>query len=407
VSRLGNLIGGSASRLFISTRGVSSVLALLLALIYTKLLGLEKRSVLTFIMVSALILTIVFTSGLSLGLRNKSKKLIKNEEYIGYIVLILGASIIVGLINCILLLTYSRIKTEIAFPIFVVCFVYSSLACFTLGLQDALFAAGNLKTVTIFDVTTILIQISAFFFLISIAKTSLIISIFISFIFSYSIISFASLTIFLFTTPIKRTQIVAGIRIVLNQSKKQHLFGIATGLADRLDRFLIGLILPITFLAKYALLSSITSFARFLPDSMMKVSLLRHHKNEKVPGVSYSFQSASFMLLAGLSLAGLSQLFIFYVFGGNWLLPSSVTFLIVSQEILRGIYQSRAIKLISLDGAPEVSKISGLLIAVSLPMMPLLLFTIGIWGAPLAMILNYFILIMLLEKEIKKVSNAH
>jgi O-antigen/teichoic acid export membrane protein len=406
VFRLGKLIGGSASRLFITTRGISSALALLLALTYTKLLGLEKRSVLTFIMVSALILTIVFTSGLSLGLRNKSKKLIKNEEYIGYIILILGASLMVGLVNCILLLTYSRIKTEIPFPIFVVCFVYSTLACLTLGLQDALFAAGNLKTVTIFDVTTILIQISVFFFLISIAKTSLIISIFISFIFSYSIISFASLTIFLFTTPIERSQIVTGIKIVLNQSKKQHLFGIATGLADRLDRFLIGLILPITFLAKYALLSSITSFARFLPDSLTKVSLFRHHRNEKVLGVSYSFQSAGFMVFAGFFLAGISQIFIFYVFGENWLLPSSVTFLIISQEILRGIYQARAMKLISLGGAPEVSRISGLLIAVSVSMMPLLLFTIGIWGAPLAMIFNYSILILLLEKEIKVFSNA-
>jgi hypothetical protein len=53
-----------------------------------------------------------------------------------------------------------------------------------------------------------------------------------------------------------------------------------------------------------------------------------------------------------------------------------------------------------------VSRISGLLIAVSVSMMPLLLFTIGIWGAPLAMIFNYSILILLLEKEIKVFSNA-
>ena len=110
MSRLGNLIGGSASRWFISTRGVSSTLALLLALSYTKILGVDKRSILAFIMVSALILTITLTSGISLALRNKPKPEIKDEEFIGYLVLILIFSICAGVFNCLLLLVYSHLK---------------------------------------------------------------------------------------------------------------------------------------------------------------------------------------------------------------------------------------------------------------------------------------------------------
>lgn len=402
MSRLGKFLGGSASRLFVGSRGVSSVLALLLALTYAKLLGLEKRSVLAFIMVSALILTIIFTSGFSLGLRNKSKQAIKNEEFVGYIIVVFIASLIVGSINCLLLLTYSNLKTSIPFPIFVVCFIYSSLACFTLGLQDALLAAGNLKTATIFDITTILIQILVFSFLVNVAQTSLIVSIFLSFIFSYSMISFGSLAIFFFTLPVEKDKLVIGLKTVLTQSRKKHLFGIATGLADRLDRFLIGLILPITFLAKYALLSSIIFFARFLPDSAMKINLMKHHKKEPVLGVSFSLQDIIYLTLAGLLFVGLSQTFISYVFGNDWLLPNSLSALIVGQEVLRGIYQSKSIKLIALGDSIIMSKFSSLLITLSLSLMPLFIFVMGIWGAPLAMILNYTLLILLLNNELRK-----
>jgi hypothetical protein len=313
----------------------------------------------------------------------------------------------VGSINCLLLLIYSNLKTSIPFPIFVVCFIYSSLACFTLGLQDALLAAGNLKTATIFDITTILIQILVFSFLVNIAQTSLIVSIFLSFIFSYSMISFGSLAIFFFILPVEKDKLVIGLKTVLTQSRKKHLFGIATGLADRLDRFLIGLILPITFLAKYALLSSIIFFVRFLPDSAMKINLLKHHKKEAALGVSFSLQNIIYITLAGLLFVGLSQTFISYMFGNDWLLPNSLSALIVGQEVLRGIYQSKSIKLIALGDSVVMSKFSGLLIALSLSLMPLFIFVIGIWGAPLAMILNYTLFILLLNNELRKESHGH
>ena len=304
MSRLGKLLGGSASRWFISTRGFSSILALLLALSYTKILGIDKRSILAFIMVSALILTVILTSGLSLALRNKPKTEIRNEEFIGYLVLLLTLSLFAGGLNCLLLLFYSNIKSPIPAPIFVVCFIYTALACANLGLQDSLLAAGHLRLATIFDFVTILIQILGLLFFINIAQTSLIVSVFISFIFSYSLISFASTAILLNSFPIKSSLLAGGIRSLIVQSKQQHLFGIASGLVDRIDRFLIGLILPIAFLAKYALLSSIISFARFLPDSAAKISLLRHHRGETTRSNSFSIRQVMFIAITGIFFVG-------------------------------------------------------------------------------------------------------
>jgi len=407
VSRVGKLIGGSASRWFISTRGFSSVLALMLALSYTKILGIDKRSILAFIMVSALILTIIFTSGISLALRNKPRSEIKDEEFIGYLVLVSMLSLGAGAINCLLLLVYSNIRSEIPGPIFVVCFVYSALACANLGFQDALLAAGSLKIATIFDLITVLIQILTLIFFVNIAQTSLMVSVFIAFIFSYSLISFASIAIFLNSFTIDKSLLKNGIRSILEQSKKQHLFGIASGLVDRVDRFLIGLILPIAYLAKYALLSSIISFARFLPDSAAKINLLKHHRGERTSGVTYSAREISFIALAGIFFVASAQGFIYLAFGTKWLLPISVAIMLVSQEILRGNYQLKAVKLVAIGGAHAMSRISGMLILLSISLITIGVFLLGIWGAPMAMITVYFSLTFLVKNELKKVSSAH
>ena len=407
MSRLGNLLGGSASRWFVSTRGFSSILALLLALSYTKILGIDKRSILAFIMVSALILTVILTSGLSLALRNKPKNEIRNEEFVGYLVLLSILSLIAGGINCILLLFYSNIKSDIPAPIFVVCFVYTVLACANLGIQDALLAAGNVKTAVIFDLLTILIQIASLLFFVKIAQTSLIVSVFISFIFSYSLISFASATILINAFPTQRSLLNTGARSMLMQSKKQILFGIASGLVDRVDRFLIGLILPIAFLAKYALLSSIISFARFLPDSAAKISLLAHHNGEKTRGTSYSHRQVLFILVAGILFVAASQGFIYIAFGNAWVLPLYVGILLVCQEILRGNYQMKATKLVALGGTQAMSRIAGLLILLSLSLITIFVFVWGVWGAPLAMLAVYCLITFLVNLELKKIPSVN
>jgi len=284
----------------------------------------------------------------------------------------------------------------------VVCFVYSSLACLTLGLQDGLLAKGNLKIVTFFDLATILIQIITFLFLIYISQTSLIVSVFLSFIFSYSLISFGTLVIFLISTPIENRKTKSGIKRLLLQSKNQHMFGIASGLVDRVDRFLIGLILPIVFLAKYALVSSIISFARFLPDAATKVYLLKYHSKDGPVKVGLSVRNVVFIVLSGIFLVAGTQGFITIMFGSEWLLPTSVAILLLSQEVLRGNYQLRASELIATGGILEMSKISSFLIIASILFVSLAIYAFGIWGAPLAMTFTYVVLTVLVTKKIRE-----
>jgi len=353
-------------------------------------------------MVSALILTFIFTSGISLALRNKPPSEIRDEEYFGFLTLVALAGILVGIMNCSLLLIYSNLKTDIPGPIYVVCFVYSFFACVNMGYQDALLAMNNLKLATFFDLMTIIVQIATMSFFIKLSQTSLIISVFVAFIFSYALISFATGAVFLNSLALNFQLLTSGIRSVLRQSRNQHLFGIANGLVDRIDRFLIGLILPIGILAKYALLSSIISFARFFPDAAVKLNLVRHHQGKAKHKLNSDPRTMLAITIAGAVFALCAQLFIKLVFGDLWLLPISIGLLFVAQEILRGNYQMMAVHLIAIGGKSEITKISLLLIVSSISFIAVGAFSFGILGVPMAMICVYLLLTLRITAILKR-----
>jgi O-antigen/teichoic acid export membrane protein len=386
---------------------VSTGLALALALSYTKILGVEKRSVLTFVMVSAIILAFIFTSGISLALRNKPSIKIKDEEYFGFLAIVFITGLLTAIINCSLLLLYSNIKTYIPGPIYLVCFLYSFFACVALGYQDALIAMGNLKFATMLDLITVVIQAFTMWFFIKVGLTSLIISIFLAFILSYMLVALSVVIVVFNSFHFSLESLASGMRSILSQSRAQHLFGIANGLVDRVDRFLVGLLLPFGFIAKYALLSSIISVARFFPDAFIKLSLLRHHDGEAKKESSINPLTVFMILFIGLSLVFAAQFFIGTVFGKIWLLPISVGFLFLSQEILRGVYQIKAIRLIAVGGKSDMSRISVQLIVLSTLFISLGALGFGIWGVPAAMVLTYIVLILQIDTRLKRYSHVH
>jgi len=405
MTRLRQLLTGSPGRLFVSTRGVTSGLALVLALYYTKLLGVEKRSILVFIMVSALILTVILTSGISLTLRNRPTGSIKSSDLVSFLFIITVSGVIVGALNTLLLSYYAAIRSDLTSAIFIICFIYSFFACVNLGFQDALVARGNLKLAAFFDLITILVQGLSLLFFVYLDQTSLFMSVMISFVFSYLLISFATLSVFIQTESINFKGVVTNSTQLIKTSSNNQLFGIANGLADRIDRFLIGLIMPLALLSKYALITSIISFTRFFPEAYNRILLLRHHSTE--PGQKRTFSITSLVLSAsGIAIFVLiAQLFIEFVFGNNWVLPLEVAILFAVQEVLRGYYQSNAIKLVALGGSRFISHISFFLILSAVILMVLLINQFGLLGAPTSMILIYMVLNYLVINRIRVLSN--
>jgi O-antigen/teichoic acid export membrane protein len=379
-------------------------MALVLALYYTKLLGVEKRSILVFIMVSALILTVILTSGISLTLRNRPTSSIKSSDLVSFLFIITGSGVLVGVLNTLLLTYYEGIRSDLTIAIYIICFIYSFFACVNLGFQDALVARGNLKLAAFFDLITILVQGLSLLFFVYLDQTSLFMSVMISFVFSYLLISFATLSVFIQTESMNFSKVFSNSKELVKTSSKNQLFGIANGLADRIDRFLIGLIMPLALLSKYALITSIISFTRFFPEAYNRILLLRHHSTE--PGQKRTFSISSLMLAASgiVIFVLIAQFFIEFVFGNNWALPLEVAVLFAVQEILRGYYQSNAIKLVAFGGSRFISHISFFLILSAVLLMVLLINQFGLIGAPISMILIYIVLNYLVTNRIKALS---
>jgi len=67
----------------------------------------------------------------------------------------------------------------------------------------------------------------------------------------------------------------------------------------------------------------------------------------------------------------------------------------------------KATELVALGGSHAMSRISGLLILLSVSLITVLVVILGVWGAPLAMLVVYFLLTYLVKLELKKVSSVH
>ena len=401
MARIRQLTMGSPSRLFLSTRGLTSGLALVLALYYTKLLGVEKRSILVFIMVSALILTVIFTSGVSLTFRNRSADSINSKALMAYLTTIALGGFGVAILSSVFLSFFSQSQSKIPASIYIIGFVYSLLACLNLGFQDALVAKGNLKLATFLDFITILIQGLSLIFFVYLDQTSLFMSVIISFVISYLLIVFATISVFIQTEKFEFRGVGKEIKLLLNSSKQNQLFGIANGMADRLDRFLIGLMLPLTFLAKYALITSLISFTRFFPEVYNRVLLLKHHQKSVKQQNNFGLVAYALIGFAAVIFVFVSQGFIQIVFGQKWLLPINIALIFALQEILRGWYQSNATKIVAIGGSKVVSQMSLFLILGSIVLMSVGINMVGLVGAPLSMVTLYAILNQVSSRKLK------
>jgi O-antigen/teichoic acid export membrane protein len=111
----------------------------------------------------------------------------------------------------------------------------------------------------------------------------------------------------------------------------------------------------------------------------------------------------AYFLIGGTIVAFvfLSQIFVEIFFGDNWLLPINVGLIFALQEVLRGLYQSKATLLIASGESRLVSKSSFFLIVGSILLMIVGINYLGLVGAPMTMVLIYSILIRVMNNRLK------
>jgi O-antigen/teichoic acid export membrane protein len=389
---------------YLGARGFSAGLAMVFALLYSNSLGVERRSIVAFIMTSAIVIGVIFTSGVSLTFR-KSIQAPENKLTINsYIYLITMLSIVASAVTFLSVYIFSRTKIEIPRTLLLITIIYAFFATLDYCLHQALIAFSLFKLASILDVLTICMQVSVYLMLFSLNQVSIAVSLFSALILSYitSTITTVLLLIGILNPSIKFKG--GEIRTLLNASKNLHLLGIATGFADRIDRIVIAWFLPLDILGKYAVGTSFISFLRFFPEAMGRWIV----SGQTVPifgklGKSLLNRILAILLLV-VSGSLLTQVFVIIFFGDEWTLPILVIIFFASQEIARGYYQVRLSRIVSTGLEKTVRNTSLGLIFIA-PIFSIIgAKSIGIYGVPLGMLVGYVGLNYYLKHATTKVS---
>jgi O-antigen/teichoic acid export membrane protein len=356
-------------------------------------------------MVSALILTVLFTSGISLTFRNQPKNRINGDSLFGFLILILAGSLLVGSISTLLLKYFSYLQGSLPTSIYIACFLYSALGCINLGVTDGLIANGNLRLASYFDFSSIIFQLLFLFFLVQLDQTTIFMSIMISFIVSYLLITFAAFSVFFHAYAINVEKMFkSGINLIV-ESKNNQIFGIANGFIDRMDRFIIGLALPLVLLAKYSLITGIISYSRFLPEAINKLRVQKLRQSEHNVNSLFFKRSSSritnlVVAIISMGLTFLAMTFVSLIFGKEWSLPIEIPLLFTLQELMRAAYQMKATTEITNGNSSYVNRLSLFLLIFSTLLMILGVNIFGIIAAPLSMIITYSVLIYVISRKI-------
>ena len=159
---MSHLISRKIKNGFLLTRGISSLLALVFSLYYSKTLGVEKRSLVTLMLVVIVIVIVILTSGVGLAFRKftiSNPKLISLSAYL-YTNLILA--FLVSGFSIGILLTYSASHESIPTTLLYLAAIYAFLGALDFNFHQGLIAYGMFKIASILDLLTIVIQISVF-----------------------------------------------------------------------------------------------------------------------------------------------------------------------------------------------------------------------------------------------------
>ena len=402
-----HLISRKIKNGFLLTRGISSFLALVFSLYYSKTLGIEKRSLVTLMLVVTVIVMVALTSGVGLAFRKytvSDPKLISLSAYLhtNLILAFLVSGFSIGI-----LLIYSASRESIPTTLLYLAAIYAFLGALDFNFHQGLIAYGMFKIASILDLLTIMIQISVFFLFSLSNQVSIAASLFTSLIISYITSVVSSALILLVHTNASITPSWKDIRLLIKTSTPFHVVGIASGFADRIDRIAIAWFLPLGVLGKFAVGTSLLSYLRFLPEAFSRLIVSGQSSFQLSASklINKSWLARFFIgAFACLVFATFSQGLIWVVLGKQWLIPFMVVLGFSVQELIRGYFQIRISGLVAAGKENIVAKLSVLLIVLSAILSIIGVNLAGLIGVPIGIALTYLILITLSYKKLTRIT---
>jgi O-antigen/teichoic acid export membrane protein len=367
----------SVSKAYLGLRAITSLSSLVFAFSYSQSLGVENRSVIAFAMTTNSLAWVVITSGTTLTLR-KMKPNVLDQRRLNSFFTLYAIEIVASLVLfAMLIFFYSVVKSALPLNLVVGILLYFFMSGLHLLSVELLLAFDHFKLSGLLDVTSIFMQIGIFVVfqvtnLLSVANSLLA-----CFSITYGIIF---LTSFGYLKWRRGLQIrFYNPRYFLIQTKGHHSLGISLGIMDRLDRILIGFMLPINVLGRYAVMSGMLSFFRFIPDSISK--LVISNRLTTLPFVPKNkYIRILIVLVLALTVSTTSYQLIKFSLGIAWLLPIGVTVMFFLQESMRSAYQVIANRCILIGLSQSVHRQAILVPIISIALAFLTVPRIGIYG---------------------------
>ena len=372
--------------------------ALTFALIYSKQLGVERRGLLTFVMMTNLVFSILLISGISLHLRNITRKEESREALGTYVSVVLVFSFMTPLLNLAVLNIYQEITgTNIPNNLLYVCVLYCFFSTLSYGMHDALLLIKSIKIASVMDIGVVLLQIAGYLTLVYSGETSYFVSVLISISISYLVMVSSTLLLVIYIYNPKISLSWTSLKRLLIDSSTPTLVNMTNQLLERLDKVFIGLQTSAADLGRFSTSQSLLGISRFIFDALAKLTIARD-RNFLAWKKSKLFMSTVVGLLTFFVSAIASQ-FINVFLGPEWNLPFLMILSLGFIEILRGIYSLVIMNSLRSDNYLKLKKVTLVQLLVGLVVQPLAVHFYSLWGSIVCSSVILFIGIYFLRND--------
>jgi hypothetical protein len=357
-------------------------------------MGPENRSVLTFILTVTSLLVLGITSSLGLRLRKElshskeSKPLI--NKYLSDLVL-LNFMLAVSLQA--ILVFYSEIVVTINFKVLSLATLLLICSNFIHGLNELLVALNRIKTVGLIGNLEVIVQIIIFLILHYYFDLSLIVSVLLAISISYVLSSVY--IIYSLSSAIEFKSIYNPFRLSkVSKILTKDSLGVSLPLVlmDRIDKLLIGFLLPLSELARYSIVLVFFSAFRSLLEAIMRIRYSEHAINLSFSWLM-SLKGSALSLISLVCFYPAYQILIRFLLGSEWLISFDIFLMVGIFEALRGIYLIQANNRFAENPDKLNSNDVFTLIFTSLFISTILIFHFGLISVPIGFGFAYFIVL--------------
>jgi O-antigen/teichoic acid export membrane protein len=388
----------AGDRQFITLRGFSMLAALTFALIYSKQLGVERRGLLTFVMMTNLVFSILLISGISLHLRNITRKEQSREALGTYVSVVLVFSFMTPLLNLVVLNVYQEITgTTIPNNLLYVCVLYCFFSTLSYGMHDALLLIKSIKIASVMDIGVVLLQIASYLTLVYSGETSYFVSVLISISISYLVMVSSTLVLIIYIYNPKISFSWTSLRRLLIDSSTPTLVNMTNQLLERLDKVFIGLQSGVGDLGRFSTSQSLLGISRFIFDPLAKLTIARN-RDFLVRKKSKLFMSTVVGLLT-LFVSVIAIQFIDVFLGAEWRLPFLMILSLGFIEIIRGIYSLVVMNSLRSGNYLKLKRVTLVQLLVGLVVQPLAVHFYSLWGSIVCSSVILFIGIYFLKND--------